>query len=138
MGPLQSNIFLLTNLLLKSYPNLHHLKGCWNLPNKFQLHFFMLAPWPVLFFQYYIFWSCSIYKAHHCQIFGHIQLLTFVIVIIFVSFSNQVLVIFFQSCELASKNVMQFQHLISKELINNVLQRSCFLARSRYLSLLET
>ena len=48
------------------------------------------------------FWSCSMVDVCHCKFFRHVQLLRLVIVNFFWSNLNQNLVIFIQSCELAS------------------------------------
>ena len=48
-------------------------------------------------------WSCSKHNLCRCQFFGHVIMLTFIVVKIFRSCSNQNLFILFWSCELASK-----------------------------------
>ena len=49
-----------------------------------------------------IFWSCSNVNACHCKFFGHVQLLTLVVVNFFRWYYNWNLVIFIWSCELTS------------------------------------
>ena len=62
-----------------------------------------------------VFRSCSIRNDCCCQIFGHVQFLMFVIIIIFWSYSNLISVIFIWSSELASKfffNFVRIKYLI--------------------------
>ena len=60
----------------------------------------------------YIFRSCSIVNVYSCKFVGHVPMLMFVIVKFFQTCSNQNLVIFIWSCELAS-NIFRY---IQKEI----------------------